>query len=265
MADIGWRTDLKTTGGEMTELLLNGCCAGTLALVYEAGGRIAGTVRLSENGANDRREQAMMAVRNYVQQLQKALAATACDVAVLSGETLEVIRAESKLDDRETEASVAKTEAESGNRGAATAAAEADGGADELELVPVRESRGRIEYRLYGASWKRLANIRVRLYGSRAEAEAEWRETPVEAQLEHAAKLLAADLEPQSLDLLCLYVRGPGKITGRLEWSPRRSAAVNKEGDRRGDVSKSGDSTIILAGIDHEPAKDMRSEPDRFH
>lgn len=219
MADIGWRTDLKTSGGEITELLLNGCCAGTLTLVYEEGGRIAGTVRLSETEAADHLGQVITAVRNYVQQLQKALAATAYDVAIVSGEALEIIQAKNKLNERAIEAPVVEAEASIGYRAAETTAAEADAGADELELVPVRESRGRIEYRLYGASWKRLANIRVRLYGSYAEAEAEWRETPVETQLELAAKLLAADLEPQSLDSLRLYVRGPGQMTGQLEWS----------------------------------------------
>jgi hypothetical protein len=77
------RPDLKTSGGEIHDILLNGRYAGNMTLVYREHDRIGGAVQLDRSSlsATDKNE-VVDFIRNYIQDLIVAVRAIDCDVIV---------------------------------------------------------------------------------------------------------------------------------------------------------------------------------------
>jgi hypothetical protein len=77
------RPDLKTSGGEIHDILLNGRYAGNMALIYRERDRIGGAVQLDRSSITDEdKQEVMQFVQNYIQDLIVAVRAVDCDVIV---------------------------------------------------------------------------------------------------------------------------------------------------------------------------------------
>jgi hypothetical protein len=77
------RPDLKTSGGEIHDILLNGRYAGNMTLVYREHDRVGGAVQLDRSSLTETdKEEVVGFVRNYIQDLIMAVRAVDCDVIV---------------------------------------------------------------------------------------------------------------------------------------------------------------------------------------
>lgn len=83
MNTILLRPDLKTSGGEIHDILLNGRYAGNMTLVYREHDRVGGAVQLDRSSISDEDQQeVVLFVQNYIQDLILAVRAVDCDVIV---------------------------------------------------------------------------------------------------------------------------------------------------------------------------------------
>ncbi|WP_199621034.1 hypothetical protein [Paenibacillus alkalitolerans] len=83
MTNIVLRPDLKTSGGEIHDILINGRYAGNITLVYREGDRVGGSVQLDRTSISaGEKKQIDRYVRNYIQDVIMAVRAADCDVVV---------------------------------------------------------------------------------------------------------------------------------------------------------------------------------------
>jgi hypothetical protein len=72
MADIMLRPDLKTAGGEVNDVVMNGRYAGTLTLVYREGDRISGSIQLERDSLSVAdKEKVIEFAQNYIQAMMQ--------------------------------------------------------------------------------------------------------------------------------------------------------------------------------------------------
>ena len=86
MATIYLRPDLRTSGGEIQDILLNGRYAGNMSLVFRENDRIGGAVQLDRSALSEEdQERVISFVQDYIQEMIYAVRAVDCDVVVTSG------------------------------------------------------------------------------------------------------------------------------------------------------------------------------------
>ncbi|SFL27652.1 hypothetical protein SAMN03159341_104394 [Paenibacillus sp. 1_12] len=83
MTDVWLRTDLKTAGGEVNDIMWNHQCIGVMTLVYREADRITGAVQLEQEVLPEHaREQVFTFVQAHIESLTYALGARTCEVTV---------------------------------------------------------------------------------------------------------------------------------------------------------------------------------------
>lgn len=249
MAEITLRPDLKTSGGEVTELVLDGRFVGAMTLVYREGGRISGSVQLElDSLPGSRKAEAAAAAGHYIEHLMEALAAKECEVIVTCSSYDHIITAEHQLgviesfsdapyddepDDDEPDDEEADNEETDDDEPASgdeeqtrlddidpdgLETMEMDGLADSpIEMVIVGESRNRIEYQFY--DWDRvwLCEAVARLRGADVVAAVEWKVEPTEEELEQVAELIVSDFDPDEVDTFWIEMNVGGETVEAIE------------------------------------------------
>lgn len=238
MAVITLRPDLKTVGGEVTELLLDGRFVGTMSLVYREGGRISGSVQLILDSLyGSRKEEAVKAAQNYVENLTDALDAWDCEVIVTCSDYDQIITAgpqvgigaaESFADDTDMYELVTGEEGddrlddidpEDNDSIEMYAFDEGDEVEDSLpfELAIVGESRNRVEYHLYDRDKKWAAEAFVRINGADIYGEVDWKLEPSDEELEAAVNILVSDFDPDEIDTFWIEMIFAGDVIETIE------------------------------------------------
>jgi hypothetical protein len=230
MAMITLRPDLKTVGGEVTELLLDGRFVGAMTLVYREGGRISGSVQLDlESLGGSRKAEAVSAAQNYVEHLMDALAAKECEVIVTcsgydhiitAGHQLGVI--ESFTDESDYYEQISGEEDETrlddiDPNGIETMEMHSGFSGNNIELVIVGESRNRVEYHIYDSDQEWLAEAFVRLRGADVIAEVDWKVEPTDEELEHITDLLVSDFDSDEVDTFLIEMKVDGEMIETIE------------------------------------------------
>ncbi|TMV47805.1 hypothetical protein FE783_20445 [Paenibacillus mesophilus] len=230
MAVITLRPDLKTSGGEVTELLLDGRFVGAVTLVYREGGRISGSIQLDrESLYGSRKAEAVSAAQTYVEHLMDALEAKECEVIVTcsgydhiitAGHQVGVIESFADESDYYEQLSGEEDDAHLDDidpNGLETM--EMYGGLQEreYELVIVGESRSRIEYHIYDRDQEWLAEAFVRIRGAGVIAEIEWKIEPSEEEIGHVTDLLVSDFDPDEVDTFVIDMIFDGEIIETVE------------------------------------------------
>ncbi|MDF2660985.1 MAG: hypothetical protein K0Q94_3776 [Paenibacillus sp.] len=230
MAMITLRPDLKTAGGEVTELLLDGRFVGAMTLVYREGGRISGSVQLDlESLGGSRKADAVSAAQNYVEHLMDALAAKECEVIVTcsgydhiitAGHQLGVI--ESFTDESDYYEQISGEEDETrlddiDPNGIETMEMHPGVSETGIELVIVGESRNRVEYHIYDSDQEWLAEAFVRVRGADVIAEIDWKVAPTDEELEHITDLLVSDFDSDEVDTFLIEMKLDGEMLETIE------------------------------------------------
>jgi hypothetical protein len=83
MTDIWLRQDLKTSGGEVSTIMWNDECIGTMTLVYREADRIAGNVQLEPSSFPHNAKQRMFSfVHQHVESMIAALGVNSSDIKI---------------------------------------------------------------------------------------------------------------------------------------------------------------------------------------
>lgn len=223
MTTIMLRPDLKTSGGEIHDILLNGRYAGNMTLVYREHDRIGGAVQLDRSSMTESdKHEVVSFVQNYIQDLILAVRAVDCDVIVTNSAYDHIIATPQdetgrlkEMDDAgeadeadfrqgpsfefdEFEA-VSDEDADNLNR------IEMRGGRNEgkaayYELVIVGESRNKVEYHVYDQGMKWLAEAFFQTRGTDCFGEIHFMFLPGEDEIEAITDLIVSDFNEEEID-----------------------------------------------------------------
>lgn len=224
MTNIALRPALKTAGGEVTELLLDGRFVGMMTLVYRENGRLAGSVQLEkESLAGKWKMEAVQAAQSYIRHLTEALGAEDCEVIVTwsSYEHMITFGEQTDVDELLDERALFEEDEDTWL---------GDVEPDEIdtmlmeeedlfsgELVVVGESRNRIEYHFYGGDGEWLAEAFALLNGTDVAAEVDWKIGPSEEEAESLTEQLVADFDPDEVDSFYIEMLVDGVVVETLE------------------------------------------------
>jgi hypothetical protein len=265
---------LRTSGGEVTELLIDGQYAGSITLVYREGERIAGAIQLErESIAEHRKAKAIKAAQNYVQQMVDALGVQDCEVIVTSSRYDHIIASEHQVgviesfQDDDEEPSLPEPEDDEIRfvdvdpddldriemREEDEMAAEADA---YYELVIVGESRNRVEYHIYERDQLFLAEAMLNIKGRTVTGDIHWMREPDDDEIEHVADLVISDFDPDEVDRFVLDMKVDGELIETFELDHKdRKQQGERESQRRRDARnerRGRKETIRLGGLDRD-------------
>lgn len=266
MTDVMIRPDLRTTGGEVNDIVVRGRYAGTLTLVYREKERMSGSLQLEREMLNPRdKRNVVRVVQSYVQSLIDAYQVSECSVmatysrydhVIATDQHVGVIReiGEETFDPYDVDETLLDPRLDDIDpAGEDTIESET---ANYYELVIVGENRNKIEYHVYGHRQEWLAEAFMQIRGSEVTGDVNWRFEPSEDQIEHVADLVVSDFDEQQIDSFMLYMKFDGQLIETIELTHEDlfelDEATSKRLAERSTVSlDNGDSySIVLARDD---------------
>jgi len=278
MTTIMLRPDLKTSGGEIHDILLNGRYAGNMTLVYRERDRIGGAVQLDRASMteSDKRE-VVQFVRNYIQDLILAVRAVDCDVIVTNSAYDHIIATSrdeagnwKEMDDENEYERFADAEDEEEDY-EDVAGFEPDDyeplgdeDADNVdriemrtpdgrkaayyELVIVGESRNKIEYHVYDQEMEWLAEAVFRTHGTECFGEIRFQFLPGEDEIEAVTDLIVSDFDEDEIDSFDIRILHEGEELERIELTHEDLTDADAYDDERTELEN--DYTVTLARDD---------------
>lgn len=246
MAEIVLRPDLKTAGGEVSDILLKGRYVGTLLLVYRENDRISGSVQLEKESLSSKDKKAVVRfVTDHIQSIIHALKAQECDVLVTHSSYDHVIATDSYRSEMVDEpAEMFEDEPEviwvtdEDNLGEWDVSERAviemdrdrsryDDDPDEAdnnyrnpvyyELVSTKESKNKMEYHVYDKDQEWVAEIFMRIIGPDVVGDIHWMFNPIDEEIEHMTDLVVSDFDPDAIDTFTIDHRFEGNIVETIE------------------------------------------------
>lgn len=222
MEKITIRPDLRTAGGEVSDMMLNGRFAGTVSLVYRENERMTGSIQLEKmNPSGKRKEKLVRFAEDYVNSLANALNVRECDV-VLTYSEYERIFSFAKQEDtfrkwrnRET------LNAENFEHDVLDRPVLVDVDPDDIEvmdmdnsqrtvvyeLVIVGESRNKVEYHIYDQDKAWVAEAFMTIYGADVVGEVNWVFDPAEDEIEAVMDLIVSDFDENRIETFSIDMK----------------------------------------------------------
>ncbi len=208
MTHVSLRPDLRTAGGEVSDIIFKNRFVGTLSLVFRESDRIAGALQLEKEVLDEaEKDEVFEAVHRYVDSLLDALQAKGCEVMVTYSSFDHVIAS-----NREEEAFA----------GGVSTGEDFDYDSDwidnetrledetpeerddytmaDFELVLVGEDGDALEYHLYDKNEDFLAEAFLQIEDQEVTGTVYWMTEPSEAELDIAADLLVLDFDEDEVD-----------------------------------------------------------------
>ncbi|MDQ1909751.1 hypothetical protein RAC89_04420 [Paenibacillus sp. GD4] len=225
MTDVMLRPDLKTAGGEVSDVLFKNRYVGTLTLVYREQGRISGSLQLEKEVLSEEdTEQVYDFVHLHVQALLHALGARDCEVMVTYSTFDHVIAAERHDEMLDEETLLAPDDADydydwvdNDNRYEDEPPASRDEYSMEYELVIVGESRNAVEYHVYDQEQNWVAEAFVRILGSDVTGAVHWMLEPEEEDIDTVTDLIVHDFDSEEIDTFVLDMIYDDKVLETIE------------------------------------------------
>jgi len=247
MADLFLRPDLKTAGGEVSDIMFKGRYVGTLLLVYREKDRICGSVQLEKESLSSKDKKAVVRyVTNHIQSMIHALKAQECDVLVTYSKYDQVIATDAYRTDMMEDELLGEDEPEviwvheDGELGdwdimdPDTTLMELD--EDEVrysddiddtdnnyrnpvyyELVSTKESSNKMEYHVYDKDQEWIAEVFLRIVGHDVVGDIHWMFNPLEEEIEFVTDLVVSDFDPEVIDTFTIDHRFEGQIMETVE------------------------------------------------
>lgn len=282
MSDLILRPDLKTAGGEVSDILLGERFVGTLLLVHRELDRICGSVQLEKESLSPtEKKRVIRFVTNYVQSLIHALKVEQCDVLVTYSPFDHVIATEDvhrDLDDLATGEQHIEPEViwvhdddsvgdwdvyDQGSIHMAQDRSREGGRAGEIggdvpeplgqayyELVSTKESPGKLEYHVYGDDREWIAEVFLRVVGPDVFGDIHWMHNPSEDEIEHVTDLIVSDFNPDEIDTFTFDHRHEGKIVETVELTHEDLLDADNRAPVRGIADELEEYTVVLARDD---------------
>ncbi|MCZ8512117.1 hypothetical protein O9H85_06685 [Paenibacillus filicis] len=224
MSELVLRPDIRTSGGEVCDIVYRDQFVGTLTLVYREGDKMAGALQLETEVLSEREKDVVCDhVHQYVQGLIDAMRLKECEVMVTFSNYDHVIASEgSSVDPRMPGVDVeedldyesdwidydTRFEDEPGEQDVYTLTG--------LDLAVTSETRNTVEYRIYeGEHW--IADAFVRIDGREVTGFVDWSVEPTEEEMDETADLLAGDLEDREVVSFVIDMKLDGDILETIE------------------------------------------------
>lgn len=250
MAGITVRPEMRTAGGEVSDIMLEGRYVGTLLLVYREQERISGSVQLEKESLSVKDKHAVdRFVEDYVQALIQAMKVKQCEVLVTYGSFDHVIatRGDTRLEDfddlellEEDDAEViwVSDEDELGDGDSLERetfrmgyAGVYTGGRfdDDLasgndfrnpiyyDLVLTKEQGSSVEYHVYDRDQEWVAEVFMRLVGNDLLGDVHWMFNPLDEEIETVTNLVVMDFNEELIDTFTVDHRYEGLIIDTIE------------------------------------------------
>ncbi|WP_313997382.1 hypothetical protein [uncultured Paenibacillus sp.] len=192
MRSIELRPDLRTSGGEVSDIMVGGRFCGTLTLVYRESDRVAGAVQLEEESLkHDDKARVVSFLQNHIQSLVHAVRAETCDVIMTCSTYDQIVTTDSEMemraDKEHTRTEEAGTDAEAW-------------GSAEYELVTVNETGDRIDYHIYDDEGRWSAEASLDIASPDVEGIVRWVHEPSDEEIEMITELLVSDFDDTAVD-----------------------------------------------------------------
>ncbi|WP_442601348.1 hypothetical protein [Paenibacillus sp. KN14-4R] len=208
MAGFILRPDLRTAGGEVSDIVWEDQFVGTLSLVYRESDRISGALQLEEGSLSDSEKDEVLAhIEEYVQGLIDALGVNECDVIVTHSSYERVI---STSDESDLEMFDMEEDDEE-------EFLDIERPCTFFELVLIAISHGKAEYYIYNEDKQVMAEVFCEIHGQDVFGTIDWLFDPMEDEMEGAADLIAAEFEDSAIDSFVLDMCYDGEIVDTVE------------------------------------------------
>lgn len=260
MKHVMLRPDLKTSGGEVSDILYKNRFVGTLTLVYRESDRIAGSLQLEKEVlSEDEKEEVFDDVHMYVEALIDAMQARACEVmvtyssydhviateAVASAHNRASISDEEELDyDSDWVDYGTRLEDEHPNEREEYTMA-------DYELVVVGEDEVSVEYHVYDKNEDWVAEALLKIEDRSVIGTVDWLIEPSENELDIIADMIVLDFDDNEVDDFVIHMRHDNEIIETVELTHEDLLSVSDDEDSN--VFQSGlqkDYSIVLARDD---------------
>ena len=216
--NISLRPDLKTSGGEVHDIVLNHRYVGTISLIYREGERVAGSVQLEQDSlSHEEKPEVLEFITQYVQGLAGALAAPKCDVFVTYSPFETIVSTSEEIEDQamvhdwypeELEREIEFVENDDIiDDETDLERIEAFDDEEILRLEVISAGRHVTVYEVYDLEDDLLAVSVVKQYGADAIGEVRWDRLPSEEEMDQLTALIVRDLDEQLMDTIHLEMK----------------------------------------------------------
>ncbi|MFB9328569.1 hypothetical protein ACFFSY_21760 [Paenibacillus aurantiacus] len=214
MRQIMLRPDLKTAGGEVSDILLDGRYVGTLTIVYREGDRAAGSAQLDEGvlPKSDKKE-VIAFLQQYVQMFSNAVLAEHCDVLITYSGYDRIVSFKDGLETDLENGYTSFTDEIPTDDEDEEADEYEDGDEDEefeyewqssdedvsFELVVIEEDEESAEYHVYDDNDSRVAKIYLGIEEGQVNGDVNWKYEPDEDAVSFITELVIRDFDDKQI------------------------------------------------------------------
>lgn len=216
MTGLMLRPDLKTAGGEVSDIVFNDEFVGMLTLVYRESDRLSGSIQLEQQSLSASEKQDIVEfLQNYVQQVVDALQVKRCEVIVTYSAydhlivTNELANEDPTLEWERDESRFADIDPDDNDDIDMEEALPEDLG---YELVIVAEKRNAVEYHIYGPDSDLVAEATVHILGTDINGNLDWKSYPLDEEMERASELIVSDFNEDEIDSYFLTMTYNGEV-----------------------------------------------------
>lgn len=254
MRKIEIRPNLKTAGGEFSDIMVGGQFAGTLALVYREGDRITGSVQLEKDSLKPADKQSVESyLKDYIQSFIHAVQADTCDVVMTYSRYDHIVSTAEEDYKAETEEFDHRDRLDNSERQSAYFSDENEGltkdwESAEYELVMVNKKRNRIEYHIYDNKKKWIAEAFLRTEHAHISGDVRWVFEPDDDEIENITELLVTDFDADTVDTFLINHKFDGEILETVELT--HEDLLETPVEDIGGIPKEKDYSVILARDD---------------
>jgi hypothetical protein len=227
--------DLRTSGGEVQDIMVDGQYAGSLLLVFREGDRVSGSLQMEQNSLPDESEQVIVEkVHEYIRSLADAVSAAEYEVLVSCGTLYSVLQKPESHTDLLIQSSQSDDtyNADGKNNRAAVNEVHVIPGLQAesftyedpehmLEMEMVSAGRSISTYVFNDANGQEVAEASLKQYGADVQGEIHWYDEPAESYQDAAAELLVRELDEEIIDTITIRMWHQGQELESLEWVHR--------------------------------------------
>ncbi|NOU97913.1 hypothetical protein GC093_32505 [Paenibacillus sp. LMG 31456] len=241
MTDVRLRPDLKTTGGEVSDILWNDQFIGTMTLVYREADRISGAIQLEEESLpRNAKQRVMTFLQEHIQFQIHAWGVHSCDVMVTYSKYDHIIATDAVESDAynveedhdydydwpenerfEDEDPMEQNEYVMNEdldfMPVQSASDEDKSVSDYFELIVVAESRNKIEYHIYNEFQELVAETSIRILGREVSGNVTWTHDPNDDEIEAVTSLLVSDFDEDEVDTFVINMKWDQEIVETIE------------------------------------------------
>ncbi|MGO4529178.1 hypothetical protein AB4Z30_08860 [Paenibacillus sp. 2TAF8] len=239
MIQIDLTTDLRTTSGEVQDIMVDGRYVGSLLLIYREGERLSGSLQLEQELIEEAVEQLIIdKVHAYIRALGDAVAASYYEVLVSCG-TLHSVLQPADINEEALWSSAGGAASEEDQE--YDESRYDDVLPDEIDIIPtsredsftyedrehllememVSAGRNLSSYVFNDVEGEEMAEATLKQYGPDAQGEIHWYDEPDETVQEAAAELLVRELDEEIIDTITIRMWHQGNELQTLEWVHR--------------------------------------------